>query len=95
LTSSISNAFGENQARTVAKKNKIANKNFDIIDELDINDQINLIGTKTTRISIQATTTLGLNGLGIIFNGSLQALYLGDNMSSKQLLDMTTGTLNK
>ena len=76
------------------KKNKIANKNFDIIDELDINDQINLIGTKTTRISIQATTTLGLNGLGIMFNGSLQALYLGDNMSSKQLLDMTTGTLN-
>ena len=81
--------------RNRRKKNKTANKNFDIIDELDINDQINLIGTKTKRISIQATTTLGLNGLGIISNGSLQALYLGDNMSSKQLFNMTTGTFNK
>ncbi len=81
--------------RNRRKKNKASNKNFDIIDELDINDQINLIGTKTKQISIQATTTLGLNGLGIISNGSLQALYLGDNMSSKQLLNMTTGTFNQ
>ena len=68
--------------------------NIDIIEELDINDQINLIGTKNISISIRETSALGEAGIGIFANGLLETLYIGSNLSSAQLLDITTG-LNK
>jgi hypothetical protein len=40
-------------------KKKQGTNNFDIIEELDANDQINLIGAKNKSISIQETIALG------------------------------------
>jgi Ca2+-binding RTX toxin-like protein len=84
----------ESKQQRNTKKNKSITNNVDIIKSLDDNDQINLIGVKNKSISIQATSTLGKVGLGIFTNGSLEALYVGDDLSTRQLLNMTTGNSN-
>ena len=80
--------------RRKAKNKKQGTNNIDIIEGLDVNDQINLIGAENKSISVQETIALGETGVGIFAKGSLEALYTGDELSSAQLLDMTTG-LNK
>ena len=80
--------------RRKANKKKQSANNIDIIEELDLNDKINLIGAKNKSIFIQETSSLGEAGLGIFAKGSLEALYIGDDLSSAQLLNITTG-LNK
>ena len=80
--------------RRKANKKKQSANNIDIIEELDLNDKINLIGAKNKSIFIQETSPLGEAGLGIFAKGSLEALYIGDDLSSAQLLNITTG-LNK
>ncbi len=84
----------ENKRQRNTQKNKSVTNNVDIIKSLDDNDQINLIGVKNKSISIQATSTLGKVGIGIFTNGSLEALYVGDDLSTRQLLNMTTGNSN-
>jgi hypothetical protein len=95
LTLSIFNA-NNNQTKNDAEKliKKQSANNIDIIEELDLNDKINLIGAKNKSILIQETSSLGEAGLGIFAKGSLEALYIGDDLSSAQLLNITTG-LNK
>jgi hypothetical protein len=66
----------------------------DIIEALDTNDQIQLIGIEMKFISTQETSKFGLNGIGIYSHGSLTALYIGGDINATELLDMTTGTLN-
>ena len=80
--------------RKKAMNKKQGTNTFDIIEELDANDQINLIGAKNRSISVQETIALGETGVGIFAKGSLEALYIGDELSSAQVLNMTTG-LNK
>ena len=80
--------------RRKAKNKKQGTNNIDIIEGLDVNDQINLIGVKNKSISIQETSALGEIGIGIFAKGSLEALYVGSELSSAQLLNLTTG-LNK
>ena len=84
----------ESKRQSNTQKNKSITNNVDIIKSLDENDQINLIGVKNKSISIQATSTLGKVGLGIFTNGSLEALYIGDDLSTRQLLNMTTDHSN-
>ena len=84
----------ESKRQRNTQKNKSITNNVDIIKPLDENDQINLIGVKNKSISIQATSTLGKVGLGIFTNGSLEALYIGDDLSTSQLLNMTTDHSN-
>ena len=84
----------ESKRQSNTQKNKSIANNVDIIKSLDENDQINLIGVKNKSISIEATSTLGKVGLGIFTNGSLEALYIGDDLSTRQLLNMTTDHSN-
>ena len=76
------------------KKDKSITNNVDIIKSLDKNDQINLIGVINKSISIQATSAVGSVGFEIYTNGSLEALYVGDDLSTRQLLNMTTDNSN-
>jgi Ca2+-binding RTX toxin-like protein len=80
--------------RGKAKNKKQVTNNIDIIEELDANDQIYLIGAKNKSILIQETSALGETGIGIFAKGSLEVLYIGIELSSAQLLSLTTG-LNK
>ena len=80
--------------RRKANNKKQGANSIDIIEELDINDQINLISAKNKTISIQETSSVGEAGIGIFAKGSHEALYIGDDLSLAQLLNMTTG-LNK
>lgn len=84
----------ESKRQKNTQKHKSITNNVDIIKSLDENDQINLIGVKDKSISIQATSTLGKVGLGIFTKGSLEALYVGDDLSTRQLLNMTTDNSN-
>ena len=84
----------ESKRQKNTQKNKSITNNVDIIKSLDENDQINLIGVKNKSIAIKATSTLGKVGLGIFTNGSLEALYIGDDLSTRQLLNMTTDNSN-
>ena len=84
----------ESKRQKNTQKNRSTTNNVDIIKSLDENDQINLIGVKNKSISIEATSTLGKVGLGIFTNGSLEALYVGDDLSTRQLLNMTTDNSN-
>jgi Ca2+-binding RTX toxin-like protein len=80
--------------RRKTQNNKLSSNKVDIIEELDKNDQINLIDTQNKSISIQTTSALGETGIGIFANGSLEALYIGSELSSTQLLKITTGLNN-
>jgi len=64
----------------------------DIIEGLDANDQIKIIGCHTSEISVRsAATAHGLSGIGIYAGGALEALYIGSNLSVPQITAMTTG----
>ena len=80
--------------RRKTQNNNLSSNKVDIIEELDKNDQINLIDTQNKLISIQTTSALGETGIGIFANGSLEALYIGSELSSTQLLKITTGLNN-
>jgi hypothetical protein len=64
----------------------------DIIEELDADDQIKIIGVFTPDISVvQGATAHGLTGIGIYAKGALEALYTGTGLSVAQIASMTTG----
>ena len=63
----------------------------DIIEGLDANDQIRILGVNSNALSFANATSHGLNGIGIFANNVLEALYIGENLSLEQLQDITTG----
>jgi len=64
----------------------------DIIEGLDANDQIKIIGVFSPDISVRAGASAhGVSGIGIYAGGALEALYTGTNLSVAQITAMTTG----
>jgi len=64
----------------------------DIIEGLDANDKIRIIGIDSKDISIRAGATAhGVSGIGIYAAGALEALYTGGDLSVAQLTAMTSG----
>jgi len=64
----------------------------DIIEGLDTNDQIKIIGVFSPDITVRAGATAhGVSGIGIYAKGALEALYTGGDLSVAQLTAMTSG----
>jgi len=64
----------------------------DIIEALDANDQIKIIGVFTPEISLRVGSVAhGVSGIGIYAKDSLEALYIGNDLSVAQLSAMVTG----
>jgi len=64
----------------------------DIIEALDANDQIKIIGVFTPEISLRVGCVAhGVSGIGIYAKDSLEALYIGNDLSVAQLSAMVTG----
>ena len=64
----------------------------DIIEKLDANDQIKIIGVFTEDLAFRdGTSAHGVSGIGIFAKGALEALYVGGNLSISQLNAMTSG----
>ena len=64
----------------------------DFIEGLDATDEIKIIGVFTPNISVvDNVTARGVTGIGIYAKGTLEAVYTGDNLSTSQIQNMTTG----
>lgn len=63
----------------------------DIIEELDRNDQIVILGVSTGDLTFARTSGHGVEGIGIFAKDILEALYIGDNLSIPQLQAITRG----
>ena len=63
----------------------------DIIEGLDTNDQVRILGVSSGELSFARASIHGLNGIGIYANNVLEALYTGTNLSISQLKAMTSG----
>jgi Ca2+-binding RTX toxin-like protein len=63
----------------------------DVIERLDANDQIKIIGVATEDLAFQQASIHGLSGIGIFADGALEAIYTGGDLSAQQLESMTTG----
>ena len=63
----------------------------DVIERLDANDQIKIIGVATEDLAFQQASIHGLSGIGIFADGALEAIYTGGDLSAQQLEAMTTG----
>jgi hypothetical protein len=63
----------------------------DVIERLDANDQIKIIGAATEDLAFRQASIHGLSGIGIFADGSLEAIYTGGDLSAQQLQSMTTG----
>ena len=64
----------------------------DIIEGLDSNDQIKIIGVSTSDLSFKSGVShKGVGGVGIYAKGVLEALYTGGDLSASQISSMTTG----
>ena len=63
----------------------------DIIEGLDANDQIKILGVASDQITFANASAHGVNGIGIYADGALEAVYTGSNLSMEQLQSMTSG----
>ena len=64
----------------------------DIIEGLDSNDQIKIIGVSTSDLSFKSGVShKGVSGIGIYAKGVLEALYTGGDLTANQISSMTTG----
>lgn len=63
----------------------------DIIEGLDANDQIKILGVTTDQLSFGDASAHGVQGIGIFADGILEAVYTGGDMNSDQLSSITTG----
>lgn len=64
----------------------------DIIEGLDANDQIKIIGVATSDLTFRDSIThRGLTGVGIYAKGVLEALYTGSNLNAYQISNITSG----
>jgi len=63
----------------------------DVIEDLESIDRIRILGVTTEQISVQQASVHGLSGLGVFADGSLEALYIGGDLSVEQLLSQVDG----
>ena len=63
----------------------------DIIEGLDSNDAIKIIGASTDSLSFRNASAHGLSGIGIFAGSALEALYTGGDLSIAQIQAMTSG----
>ena len=63
----------------------------DIIEGLDSNDVIKILGASTESLSFANASAHGLSGIGIYAGGALEALYTGGDLSIDQIRGMTSG----
>lgn len=64
----------------------------DILDGLDANDQIRILGVATSDLSFQdGVNHKGAIGVGIYAKGYLEALYIGGDLNASQISAMTIG----
>ena len=63
----------------------------DIIEGLDANDVIKILGASTGSLSFANTSAHGLSGIGIFVGDVLEALYTGGDLSIDQIRTMTSG----
>ncbi|WP_413440219.1 hypothetical protein [Synechococcus sp. MIT S1220] len=77
--------------------NNTGNKKADIIKSLDPTDEINIQGAKDSQLTFGATTHVDatgrpIKGIGIFASDSLEAIYIGGNLTIDQLIEMTWAT---
>ena len=66
----------------------------DIIEGLDSNDEIIIIGVESNEITVRNNASAhGETGIGIYADGALEGLYTGGDLSVSQIRRMTTGVL--
>ena len=65
----------------------------DIIEGLDSNDVIKILGVSTEDLSFGNATAHGVSGIGIYGRGALEAVYTGGDLSIDQIRAMTSGDL--
>lgn len=65
--------------------------NADAIQELDPYDRITILGTATENLTIREVPDYGVGFIGIYDGDSLEAGYLGNNLTVNQLASMVTG----
>lgn len=64
----------------------------DIIDGLDANDRIMILGVASSDLSFKDDVShKGVTGVGIYAKGFLEALYIGGDLSASQISTMTSG----
>lgn len=63
----------------------------DIIEGLDSNDVIKIVGASTESLSFANASAHGLSGIGIYAGGALEALYTGEDLNRDQIRGMTSG----
>ena len=63
----------------------------DIIEGLDANDSIRILGAKTSSLVFKTATAHGVEGVGIFAGTALEAVYAGGDLSIAQVKAMTTG----
>ena len=63
----------------------------DIIEGLDSNDAIKIVGASTESLSFRNASAHGLSGIGIFAGSALEALYTGGDLSIAQIQAMTSG----
>ena len=68
-----------------SKKQRLGTEKVDLITELDVFDEIKVLGVPSKKISITYSTAHGLEGLGIYASGTLEALYIGEELTSDQV----------
>ena len=66
----------------------------DFIEGLDEMDEIKIIGASTADISVLDNVTVrGVTGIGIYAHGTLEAVFMGENLNSDQIWHMSTGEI--
>lgn len=64
----------------------------DVIEGLDSNDQIKIIGVATSDLTFRGGASAhGVSGIGIYAKGALEAVYTGGDLSVAQITAMTSG----
>ena len=63
----------------------------DLIEGLDSDDKIIIIGVSTSDLAFQSVISGGVSGIGIYAKGVLEALYSAGDLSIAQIAGMTTG----
>ena len=63
----------------------------DIIEGIDRFDQIKILGVSSNRLSVATASAHGIEGIGIFADTSLEVLYTGGDLTTKELASITSG----
>ena len=63
----------------------------DIIEGLDANDSIRILGAETSSLNFKKASAHGVQGIGIFAGNALEALYAGGDLNRAQVIAMTSG----